>query len=68
MSLLQLNCIFCNIANGKDPSTTLVFENNNIVIFKDIHPASKYHYLAVPKNHVDDAKCLTAKDTNLSNY
>lgn len=59
-------CIFCDIVAGKSPSTIIEFQNDNIVIFKDIKPASDYHYLAVPKHHFDNARTLSANQKDLS--
>lgn len=33
-------CIFCTIAKAEDANTVIEFESEDIVIFKDIHPAS----------------------------
>lgn len=37
------------------------YESDTIVIFKDIHPASDFHYLAIPKIHIKDPKCVTSE-------
>lgn len=47
------DCIFCKIANGEIPSTT-IFENEEFKVFFDINPASKGHCLIVPKEHYDN--------------
>lgn len=44
------NCIFCKIAEGEIPSSK-VYEDDEIVIFKDIEPKAKIHLLCVPKEH-----------------
>lgn len=55
------NCIFCKIVKGEIPSTK-VYEDEEIVIFKDIEPKAKIHLLCVPKQHfaylseMDDAR------------
>ncbi|XP_053952626.1 adenosine 5'-monophosphoramidase HINT3 [Anastrepha ludens] len=59
------HCIFCEISAGKQPNTVIEFENDEIVIFKDIKPSSKYHYLAVPKRHIENLKTLTKEDEGL---
>ncbi len=43
-------CIFCKIAKGEIPSTRL-FENEKVLAFLDIMPASKGHALVIPKKH-----------------
>lgn len=47
------DCIFCKIANGEIPSTTLYEDADFRVIF-DINPASKGHALLLPKEHCDN--------------
>ncbi|MBI3981219.1 histidine triad nucleotide-binding protein [Candidatus Microgenomates bacterium] len=44
------DCIFCKIIKGELPSTK-VFEDENIVAFKDINPMAPVHVLIVPKIH-----------------
>ncbi|MGN0384204.1 MAG: HIT family protein [Eubacterium sp.] len=44
------NCIFCKIANGDIPSTTLYEDDDFRVIF-DISPATYGHALILPKEH-----------------
>ena len=43
-------CIFCKIIKGEVPSN-IVYQDEDFVIFTNIAPSSKYHYLAVPKEH-----------------
>ena len=45
------DCIFCKIING-DFNTEFVYENDYVVVFKDINPKAPIHLLVVPKVHV----------------
>ena len=45
------DCIFCKIINGEF-GTEFVYENEHLVVFKDIHPKAPVHLLVVPKLHV----------------
>lgn len=45
------DCVFCEIVNGKLPSTK-EFENEKIVAFRDINPVAPVHVLIVPKKHI----------------
>lgn len=45
------DCIFCKIVNGDIPSEK-VYEDNNVVAFKDINPAAPIHILVIPKKHI----------------
>ncbi|MBR2324947.1 MAG: histidine triad nucleotide-binding protein [Clostridia bacterium] len=44
------SCIFCRIVAGEIPSAK-VYEDEEILIFKDINPIAKVHLLCVPKEH-----------------
>lgn len=58
-------CVFCRIVRGEDPKTEVLFQDDCHVVFRDIHPASKHHYLVVPKRHIKSPKCLTHSDIPL---
>ena len=44
------DCIFCKIAKGEIPSTIL-YEDDNVIAFKDIEPVAPIHDLVIPKVH-----------------
>ena len=44
------NCIFCKLASGEIPSSTL-YEDNDFRVILDLSPASKGHALIIPKEH-----------------
>lgn len=53
-------CIFCKIANGTIPSYK-VYEDNDVIAFLDVNPASRGHTLVVTKEHFDNmATCPKA--------
>lgn len=45
-----MDCLFCKIIAGEIPSDK-VYEDENMVIIKDISPMAKRHYLLLPKEH-----------------
>ncbi|RJG09449.1 histidine triad nucleotide-binding protein [Massilia cavernae] len=45
------NCIFCKIAAKQIPSS-IVYEDDELMAFKDINPAAPVHLLVIPKLHV----------------
>jgi histidine triad (HIT) family protein len=45
------DCLFCKIIAGEVPSSTL-YEDDQIYVFKDIHPKAAVHLLVVPKIHI----------------
>ncbi len=58
------DCIFCKIINKEIPSD-LVFENEEIVVFKDINPKAPIHFLIVPKKHISSVDEVSKDDKNV---
>ena len=46
-------CIFCDIAQGKIPSST-IYEDDKVIAFLDLSQVTKGHTLVVPKQHYDN--------------
>ena len=46
------DCIFCKIATGEIPSTS-VFEDDVCLAFNDLSPQAPTHVLIIPREHVD---------------
>lgn len=44
------NCIFCKIVKGDIPSAK-VFEDEDMIIIKDLNPQAPVHLLLIPKEH-----------------
>lgn len=45
------DCIFCKIVAKQIPAS-IVYEDDDLLAFKDIHPAAPVHLLLIPKQHV----------------
>lgn len=45
------NCIFCKIVARQIPAS-VVYEDDDVLAFKDINPAAPVHLLVIPKQHV----------------
>ncbi|MGE5707415.1 MAG: histidine triad nucleotide-binding protein [Bacteroidota bacterium] len=46
-----MDCIFCKIAHGEIP-TSPVYENEHLVVIRDIDPKAPHHLLIIPKKHL----------------
>ncbi len=59
-----MDCIFCMIAEGKIPSTK-VYEDDDILAFRDINPQTPVHVLVIPKAHIASVDEITADNSAL---
>ncbi len=46
------NCLFCKIIKKEIPSE-IVFENDELLAFRDISPQAPVHILIIPKIHIE---------------
>lgn len=45
------DCLFCKIAAGEIPSDR-VYEDDKVIVFKDIYPKADVHLLVIPRQHI----------------
>ncbi|MDD2495853.1 MAG: histidine triad nucleotide-binding protein [Tissierellia bacterium] len=57
-----MNCIFCKIANKEIPSQ-IVFEDDNVIAFKDLNPQAPVHILVIPKNHISSINEINSENS-----
>lgn len=57
-------CIFCKIIKGEIPSEK-VYEDEDILAFKDIQPAAPIHILIIPKKHITNLMEVSNEDNEL---
>jgi histidine triad (HIT) family protein len=58
------NCIFCKIAAKQIPAA-VVYEDDELMAFKDINPAAPVHLLVIPKIHVPTLSATDASHVGL---
>ena len=61
------DCIFCKIAEGEIPSE-IVYQDENIVVFKDTAPQAPVHILMIPRKHIASLDDLSGEDAELMSY
>ena len=59
-----MGCIFCDIINGKLPSTK-EYEDNMILAFRDINPKTPVHVVIVSKTHIRSARCINESNSSV---
>ena len=62
---MMADCIFCKIA-GKEIPSTVVYEDETVLAFKDLEPQAPVHVLVIPKKHVASVADLKAEDKELA--
>ena len=58
------SCLFCRIIAGEIPGTVL-YQDERLVILKDINPQAPTHALVVPRRHIATLNDLTSGDDEL---
>ncbi|NLG72799.1 MAG: histidine triad nucleotide-binding protein [Chloroflexi bacterium] len=61
------DCIFCKIVAGEIPSE-IVFKDDRVTAFRDIHPVAPTHILIVPNKHIASINELQPEDEGLMGY
>lgn len=59
------DCIFCRIVTGEIPAE-VVYKDDSVVAFKDIHPVAPVHVLVVPAEHIDSLASLRVEHGTLA--
>lgn len=54
------DCLFCKIAAG-DIKPDVLFEDEHVLAFRDIHPQAPLHVLIIPKQHIANLNALADK-------
>ena len=58
-----MDCLFCKIIAGEIPSEK-VYEDGNVLAFKDINPQAPVHILVIPKTHIESADKITENNNS----
>ena len=58
------DCIFCRMAR-KEIKTNIVYEDDEILAFRDINPQAPTHILIIPREHIPTVLDIKEKDVSL---
>lgn len=58
------DCLFCKFINNEIP-VNKVYEDENMIIIRDIAPKAKNHYLAIVKSHFKLFAEMTERDAEM---
>ncbi len=61
---MAADCIFCRIIN-KELKADIVYEDQEIIAFKDVNPAAPIHLLVIPRKHIPSLLDLKEADALL---
>lgn len=59
-----MDCIFCKIVAGEMQSD-LVYQDEQIIAFRDIDPKAPHHILIIPRKHITTLNAVKDTDTLL---
>ncbi len=62
---MSSDCLFCKMVAGEIPAD-VVYEDDEILVFKDIYPKAEVHLLMIPKQHTESLATLTPDDDALT--
>ena len=61
---MEKDCTFCKIVNG-ETDTEFLYQDEEMVVFKDINPYAPVHLLVVPRRHIRSVNDLEPGDAGL---
>lgn len=61
---MNKKCIFCKISQKQIP-INIVYEDNSVLVFKDIKPKAKFHFLIITKKHIKNINYICPENSNI---
>ena len=59
-----MDCVFCKIARKQIPAE-IVYEDEDVLAFCDLHPIAPIHVLVIPKKHIASVADISKNDVPL---
>ena len=63
--MTQQDCAFCRIVSGTIPAD-IIYRNEHILAFHDVHPKAPYHLLVIPQQHITTLNDLAHAEITLT--
>jgi len=57
------DCVFCKII-ARDIPSTIIMEDNDIMVIQDLSPKAPIHYLIMPKIHIKNIQSLQREESH----
>jgi histidine triad (HIT) family protein len=61
---MMADCLFCKMVAG-EIKPDIVFEDDEVLAFRDVNPQAPMHVLVIPKTHISTVNDLTPEHTGL---
>jgi len=61
------DCIFCKIVSG-DMDADVVYQDEQVTAFRDIHPVAPTHILVIPNRHIPSTNEISEEDEQLMGH
>ena len=61
---MEKDCTFCKIIKG-EKAADFVYQDESLVVFKDIRPHAPVHLLIVPREHIRSLNDIEEKDKDI---
>jgi histidine triad (HIT) family protein len=58
-------CVFCKIAAGEIPAEK-VYDDGQILAFRDIAPQAPTHILVIPREHIESARMIDKSNSRIA--
>ena len=62
-----MDCIFCKIAAKEVPSE-IIYEDEKVLVFKDLEPKAPVHVLVIPKNHISSVMEINEENSEIISH
>ena len=62
-----MDCIFCKIAAKEVPSE-IIYEDEKVLVFKDLEPKAPVHVLVIPKTHISSVMEINEENSEIISH